>query len=304
MNSFDSETISNYNYMEVSLFAEPFSEDATDILAALLASIDFDCFSTEGNCLKAYCSTKKFSVEALNKTLSDFPLSGVMVTWRAVEVETQDWNSEWEESVNFEPILIDNQCCIHSPNVIELPHCKYNILIAPRMSFGSGHHETTRMLLREIMDVFCDSSDIPTKKIRSVLDMGTGTGILAILCGMLGAEVRAVEIDRWVADNALDNVLLNNLAGRVKVECGDVSVLQNGETYDLVLANINRNVLLADMHAYVANLNPFGILLMSGFYEDDLPQILECADSLGMSFVSHKKDDNWVVAKFIKNVCI
>jgi len=283
------------NYIEVKLTPAPFSEEITDVLAAILAPLDYDSFTTEEDCLKAYCPTDKYSSEALESLLETFPFPDVKISWSAQEVETQDWNAEWEETVQFEPIIIGDKCCIHGPKSVNVPSCKYDILIAPKMSFGSGHHETTAQLLEEIMAYFDDHS------LATVLDMGCGTAVLAILAAKCGASaVRAIEIDDWVADNAKDNVLLNNLAGKINVECGDASLLGSGISYDLVLANINRNVLLADMHAYVADLNPNGTLMMSGFYEEDLAMIKECAVSLGMKYVKHRSRNNWVVAVFEK----
>lgn len=283
------------NYIEVKLTPSPFSEEITDVLVAMLAPLDYDSFTTEEDCLKAYCPIDKYSSEALESLLESFPFPYVKISWSAQEVETQDWNAEWEETVQFEPIIIGDQCCIHGPKSENVPSCKYDILIAPKMSFGSGHHETTAQLLEEIMAYFDDHS------LATALDMGCGTAVLAILAAKCGASaVRAIEIDDWVADNAKDNVLLNNLAGKINVECGDASLLGNGNSYDLVLANINRNVLLADMHAYVADLNPNGTLMMSGFYEEDLAMIKECAESLGMKYVKHRSRNNWVVAIFEK----
>lgn len=285
------------NYIEVSLFPTPFSEEVSDVLASLLAPLDYDSFTTEDSCLKAYCPSDKFSAEALNEFVSSLPFPGVDVSWIANEVVTQDWNSEWEETVMFEPIVIGNDCCIHGPNAADVPQCRFDVVIAPKMSFGSGHHETTSQLLEEIINIYKDTD----AGCNSVLDMGCGTAVLAILAALCGADhVRAIEIDDWVAANAVDNVLMNDLAGRVKVECGDASLLGNGESYDLILANINRNVLLADMKAYVSDLNAGGILMMSGFYEEDLPMIRQCAESLGMTFVMHRSRNNWVVAKFKK----
>ena len=284
------------NYIEVSLVPKPFSEEISDIFAALLAPLGYDSFASEEDRLKAYCPQDKFSGEALNDVIADFPLPGIDVLWSSKEVETQDWNAEWEETVMFEPIVIGNQCCIHGPKTADVPKCRYDVVIAPKMSFGSGHHETTAQLLEEILNIYNNE-----EKPMSVLDMGCGTAVLGILAALCGAsKVRAIEIDDWVADNAKDNVLLNDLAGRVVVECGDASLLGNGEHYDLVLANINRNVLLADMKDYVNDLNPGGVLMMSGFYEEDLPMIRQCAESLGMTYVSHRNRNNWVVAKFAK----
>ena len=285
------------NYIEVSLFSTPFNDAIADVLAAMLGQLDYDSFEADDHCLKAYCPVDKFMEEDLSLMLEAFPLPDVKVSWSAKEVETQDWNAEWEETVMFEPIVIGDRCCIHSPKTEAVTDCKYDVLIAPKMSFGSGHHETTAQLLEEIMALY----DLDAARYASVLDMGTGTAVLAILAALCGAEhVRAIEIDDWVADNARDNVLLNGLAGRINVECGDASLLGNGESYDLILANINRNVLLSDMASYVADLNPHGILMMSGFYEEDLVQIRVCAESLGLSFVKSRSQNSWTVAQFEK----
>ena len=285
------------NYIEVSLFSTPFNDAIADVLAAMLGQLDYDSFEADDHCLKAYCPVDKFMEEDLSLMLEAFPLPDVKVSWSAKEVETQDWNAEWEETVMFEPIVIGDRCCIHSPKTEAVTDCKYDVLIAPKMSFGSGHHETTAQLLEEIMALY----DLDAARYASVLDMGTGTAVLAILAALCGAKhVRAIEIDDWVADNARDNVLLNGLAGRINVECGDASLLGNGESYDLILANINRNVLLNDMASYVADLNPQGILMMSGFYEEDLVQIRVCAESLGLSFVKSRSQNSWTVAQFEK----
>lgn len=285
------------NYIEVSLFSTPFNDAIADVLAAMLGQLDYDSFEADDHCLKAYCPVDKFMEEDLSLMLEAFPLPDVKVSWSAKEVETQDWNAEWEETVMFEPIVIGDRCCIHSPKTEAVTNCKYDVLIAPKMSFGSGHHETTAQLLEEIMALY----DLDAARYASVLDMGTGTAVLAILAALCGAKhVRAIEIDDWVADNARDNVLLNGLAGRINVECGDASLLGNGESYDLILANINRNVLLSDMASYVADLNPHGILMMSGFYEEDLVQIRVCAESLGLSFVKSRSQNSWTVAQFEK----
>ncbi|MCF0178818.1 MAG: 50S ribosomal protein L11 methyltransferase [Bacteroidales bacterium] len=287
------------NYIEVSLSPVPFSEEVTDVLSAMLASIDYDSFSMETSCLKAYCPSNKYSENALLEILDTLPFTDVRVLWDVKEIETQDWNAEWEETVMFEPIVIGEKCCIHSPKTADIPTCKYDVVLAPKMSFGSGHHETTSQLLEEIIAYFEDRQKVAAS--CSVLDMGCGTAVLAILAARCGATyVRAIEIDDWVADNARDNVLLNGLAGQVVVECGDATLLANGIHYDLVLANINRNVLLEDMHSYVSNLNSGGILMMSGFYEEDLQMIRECAEGLGMTFLSHKSRNRWTMAVFEK----
>ncbi len=262
------------NYIEVKLVPMPFSEACCDVLAAELADLGFDSFTTESDCLMAYCPQHLFDSEALQTCIGQLPLPDVTVQWVAQEVATQNWNEQWESENALTPISFGDQ----------------TITIHPHMSFGSGHHETTSQLLGEILLL-----DLSGKK---VLDMGTGTGVLAIACALRGAEVRAIEIDDWVAANAVDNVLMNDMAGRVHVECGDASLLGNGDRYDVVLANINRNVLLHDMSAYVRDMNPGAVLLMSGFYEEDVPAIRSCAESLGLKYNYHRSQNNWVVIRF------
>ncbi|MBQ0057928.1 MAG: 50S ribosomal protein L11 methyltransferase [Bacteroidales bacterium] len=266
------------NYIELTVSIDPMSEDNADILAAMLAPLGYDSFSTEEDCLKAYCPQNMFDAYSLTDCLAEFPIDGVKFDWWQHEVETQDWNAQWESEHATEPIAFG----------------EHTIVIHPHMSFGSGHHETTSQLLGEIGRQQLDG--------RTVLDMGTGTGVLAIAAALKGAtHVRAIEIDDWVADNARDNVLANDLAGRIVVECGDAALLADGMMYDLVLANINRNVLLADMEAYVSHMNSQATLLMSGFYEADVPAIRQCAEALGLTYIAHQSMNDWVVIRFQKN---
>ncbi len=286
------------NYIEVTLTPSPCTEELCDVLAALLGPLGFDSFANESDCLKAYIPQNLWQSSSLEALLLDLPLEGVSVQWTSAVVEMQDWNQTWEQSQQFEPIIVshpsdpDTVCCVHSPATPpqQIPASKYEVIIDPKMSFGSGTHETTSQLLEEIMRL-----NINTK----VLDMGTGTGVLAILAAEVGAEqVRAIEIDDWVADNATDNVLLNGLASKVHVECGDASLLTEGPAYDLVLANINRNVLVTDMPRYVSVMRPGATLLMSGFYEEDVPVIRQRAAECGLTYQHHRSRNNWVCASF------
>lgn len=315
------------NYIEVTLKPNPCTEELCDVLAALLAPLGFDSFSTETDCLKAYITQNQWEPSALDELLLDLPIEDVSVRWEAGVVEMEDWNQTWEQSQQFEPIVVqhptepDTVCCVHSPAAAadQVPECRYEVVIDPKMSFGSGTHETTSQLLEEILRISSNNCEITNYKLQitgdrqrsdnkeqisslgKVLDMGTGTGVLAILAAEVGAEhVRAIEIDDWVADNAKDNVLLNGLASKVTVECGDASLLTEGPTYGLVLANINRNVLLADMARYVSVMLPGASLLMSGFYEEDVPAIRECAEALGLRYEYHRSRNNWVVVRFSK----
>lgn len=300
------------NYIEVTLKPNPCSEELCDVLAALLAPLGFDSFSNETDCLKAYITQNQWEPSALDALILDLPIDGVSVRWEAGVVEMEDWNQTWEQSQQFEPIIVQHPadpetvCCVHSPAAAadQVPACRYEVVIDPKMSFGSGTHETTSQLLEEILRISSNNCEISDNKeqissLGKVLDMGTGTGVLGILAAEVGAEhVRAIEIDDWVADNAKDNVLLNGLASKVTVECGDASLLTEGPTYSLVLANINRNVLLSDMARYVSVMLPGASLLMSGFYEEDVPAIRECAESLGLHYEYHRSRNNWVVIRF------
>ena len=282
------------------------------MLAALLAPLGFDSFSNETDCLKAYIAQNQWEPSALDALILDLPIDGVSVRWEAGVVEMEDWNQTWEQSQQFEPIIVQHPadpetvCCVHSPAAAadQIPACRYEVIIDPKMSFGSGTHETTSQLLEEILRISSNNCEISNNKeqissLGKVLDMGTGTGVLGILAAEVGAEhVRAIEIDDWVADNAKDNVLLNGLASKVTVECGDASLLTEGPTYSLVLANINRNVLLSDMARYVSVMLPGASLLMSGFYEEDVPAIRECAEALGLHYEYHRSRNNWVVIRF------
>ncbi len=276
------------NYIELHLRPTPMSETTCDVLASLLAPLGYESFTTAQDGLLAYCPTDKYSATEVQKVLEELPVPDVTCSFTASEVATEDWNLEWEEQQNVEPIVIGKLCSVHSPLAKDIPDCRYDIVIEPRMSFGSGHHETTSQLIEELLRL--------QLKGKTCLDMGTGTGVLAILCAKMGARrVRAVEIDDWVAVNATDNVMANGVNEIVTVDCGDASLLQEYGTYNLVVANINRNVLIADMEAYSKVLKFDGILLLSGFFEEDIPLIRAKAERLGLEFAHSKVRNHWAV---------
>ena len=201
----------------------------------------------------------------------------------------KNWNEEWEKHF-FQPIVIGDKCVIHSTFHTDVPVAQYDIIIDPKMSFGTGHHATTSNMLSWILD-----DDMSGKR---VLDMGCGTAVLGILAKKKGAaSVLAIDIDEWCYDNALESASLNKVD--IQVLLGDASLLQEKQ-FDVILANINRNILLNDMAAYVACLPQGGCLYMSGFYTQDIPVIAECAVQLGMQQVGVKEQNNWVAVKFIK----
>jgi ribosomal protein L11 methyltransferase len=280
------------NYIELTIAPQPYSEEIADVLAALLAPIGFDSFEQHESTLLAYCPTSLYDEEAVRAMLAELPLPGVTCSYTAREIEAQDWNATWEQEA-FQPIVIEDQCVIHAPRATDIPACSYDICLTPKMSFGSGHHETTAQMLTRILAL--DQSG------KAVLDMGCGTGVLGILAAMRGAaQVDAIDIDDWACNNAREHAALNDVT--LNVLCGDATLLEtSAQKYDLILANINRNILLHDMSTYVAHLAGGGDLLMSGFYEEDLSAIRSCAEALGLTFVDATSRNRWVCVRFTRS---
>ncbi len=276
-------------YNQVQFTCEPHSELATDILAAQLAEIGFESFLQGDEGLEAYIPLSLYNPDEIQKVVDDFPLE-VRITFCASVMEEKNWNEEWEKNY-FKPITIGEQCCIHSSFHHPEGSFRYRILIDPKMAFGTGHHQTTGLILREILDMELNR--------KPVLDMGCGTGVLAILAAMKGAEpVTAIDIEEWAYNNAVENVELNGTA-HVRVRHGGAELLGE-ESYEVIFANINRNILLRDLPCYTAVLERGGVLIMSGFYLDDLPRIREKADELGLLFTHFREMDQWVAATFVK----
>ena len=279
------------NYIKISINIAEMPEYKADVLTYELGEIGFSTFETENNALIAYAKQTDFNEESLTEMAENNELSAEL--YSVEEVEDKDWNEEWEKNY-FQPIVVDgvaSKCVIHSSFHIDVPEAEYDIIINPKMSFGTGHHETTSSMLRWIL-----SDSMQGKK---VLDMGCGTAVLGILAKMRGADyVMGVDIDEWCKENATESAALNNVDMEIKL--GDASVLPQEETFDVILANINRNILLADMDKYFSCLNAGGNLYMSGFYTEDIPVIREKAESLGLDFVDFKEKNNWVAVKFVK----
>ena len=204
------------------------------------------------------------------------------------EIEQVNWNEEWEK--NFEPIDVDGKCHVRAP-FHEKTNAEFDIVIEPKMSFGTGHHETTHMMIQHLLE-----TDLVGKK---TLDMGCGTAILAILAEMKGAQpIDAIDIDNWCYLNSIENAERNNCK-HISVYEGDASLLV-GKKYDVIIANINRNILLNDMQQYVDCLNENGILFLSGFYTEDIPVISESCTSRGLTYVKQFERNNWVALKYVK----
>lgn len=261
-------------------------QTAIEILVAELGQVGFESFTEQEDGLVAYIQKPEWN-ETLLKEVQILNSKEVRFTYKTEEIEQVNWNEEWEK--NFEPIVVGNEVSIRAP-FHESPNLKYDIVIEPKMSFGTGHHETTYLMIMHLMD-----SDLTGKK---VLDMGCGTGILAIFAEMKGAAaVDAIDIDPWCYENSLENVERNQCQ-KINVFEGEASMLKAG-AYDVIIANINRNILLTDMEVYARSLKPNGLIYLSGFYTEDIPQIRKAAQKNGLNFVSELERNNWVALKFV-----
>ncbi|MFP5438176.1 MAG: 50S ribosomal protein L11 methyltransferase [Bacteroidia bacterium] len=261
-------------------------EPATEILIAELGETPFESFEETETGLSAYIQ-KQYWTEDVLADVYILQSEEFKITYTFEEIEQVNWNEEWEK--NFEPIEVDNTCRVRAP-FHEYKEVQYDIVIEPKMSFGTGHHETTFMVIQHLLE-----TDVAGKK---TLDMGCGTAILAILAEMKGAQpIDAIDIDNWCYLNSIENAERNHCK-HISVYEGDASLLP-GRTYDVIIANINRNILLNDMQAYVDCLNPGGTLLLSGFYEEDIPAIDESCASKGLKLIKKHQRNNWVALKYI-----
>ena len=277
------------SYTQVTFIFNADNEVVDDILSAELADIGFESFVSIEKGLEAFVQTPLFSEEEIQKVVDNFPME-IVIDYSVQQIEEKNWNEEWEKNY-FNPIEIENLCCIHSSFHKPDGEFQYRILIDPKMAFGTGHHQTTMLILKEIL-----AMDFVGK---SVLDMGCGTAVLAILASMRGAKpVTAIDIDEWAYNNALENTRLNN-TNDIRVLLGGAELLGN-ETFDIIFANINRNILLADIPAYVNVLNEGGTLIMSGFYKEDIPMIREKCEEYQLAFSHFKELENWVMVVCVK----
>lgn len=283
------------DYQAIHITITPASEPAADVIAALLAPEGFESFVPDevpGSGLTAYVRAETYDKAALEEALADFPLPGFTLAHSEEFIEGRDWNSEWEKNY-FQPIVVADKCVIHSSFHTNIPKCEHDITIDPKMAFGTGHHATTSLIIEQLLAL-----DLRGK---AVTDMGTGTGILAILAAMRGASpVSAVEIDPAAEINAEENVRSNGHP-EIDVRLGDASLLPGLPMADLFIANINRNIITADLPSYAANLKPGATMLLSGFYEHDIPVVLDAALPLGLTDAGHTvKGDNWTCLRLTK----
>ena len=291
-------------YFEVEFTISPYSADASDVLAAMAGEAGFETFEETETGLKGYVQQSLFDVSVLNAALEDFPFEDTTVSYDIQEAEDRDWNEQWEQE-GFEPIVISGEWReesgernVHTLVINDGRHLPDNSLIAThssqltsieidaKLAFGTGTHETTRMICSTLLDL---------KPEGRVLDCGTGTGILSICALKLGAqEAIGYDIDEWSVDNARHNAVINQVDDRFTSLLGDASILNKVEgTFDLVMANINRNILLNDMPQFVSKMNAGATLILSGFYTDDCQVLIEKAQTLGLTLQQQKEDQQW-----------
>lgn len=281
-------------YIEYTFTTQPSNSIVHDVLSGILAEIGFDSFVQSDNGeepLKAYIKKEADNAELVREAIAEFPLPETTISFTKEEAEDKDWNEVWEQNY-FQPLVIDNRCVIASTFHKDVSEAEYRITIDPRMAFGTGHHATTSQMIGQILD--------NNMKDLEVLDMGCGTGILAILARMRGAaHCVAIDNDEWCVSNTLENISLNGV-DNIEVVEGDAAALQKYNKFHVVIANINRNILLADMHHYVDHMLSGSLLFMSGFYTEDVAVIRQEAERLGLTFVECRSQDNWACVKFEK----
>lgn len=274
-------------YTEIDFKISPL-QPASEILIAELGELGFESFVEEEDGLKAYFPGEEFDTKVL-KELFVMQNPEFNITYQIQGIENINWNAKWES--DYESVLIDNRCYIRAPFHKTIPDIEFEIEIEPKMSFGTAHHETTSQMISLLLKEDVEDKD--------VLDMGCGTAVLAILAKMKNAKnVHAIDNDEWAYNNSVENVGRNNFQDII-VEQGDAALLKN-KSFDVILANINKNILLADMEAYSKSLNAMGVIMFSGFYINDLEDIKAKAYENGLVYIKHIDNNNWVAAKFSK----
>lgn len=284
--------MNSQEYIEVAIKIAPFSEENAEIVTAEVSELPFESFSMEDPYLKCYIQKELYDAQALKVLTSGLEGMGFEVEFNANLMPAVNWNAVWESQ--FTPIVVDDKCTIKASFHKDLKKTRFNITIDPKMAFGTGHHQTTYMMCRALLQ------NEDAVKGRIVMDMGCGTAILAILAAkMKAARVYGIDIDAVAAISAYDNSRLNRVGKVMETYCGDASLLQRN-SYDILLANINRNILLQDMPTYAHSLHKEGLLFVSGFYVEDMPMLIGTAAANGLEYVSHDSIDNWCCIKFRK----
>jgi ribosomal protein L11 methyltransferase len=275
--------------VKVTLKIAPFEQWICDVLMSAMAEAGYDTFVECDNGFEAYIPNNLFEPHSIDLLKNKVPESYSFQYGHEI-IEAQNWNEIWEKNY-FTPLVIRDQVVVRAPFHVNYPECTHEIVIEPNMAFGTGNHETTSLMMEMILD-----NDLTDK---SILDMGCGTAILSILSEIRGAgSVDAIDIDEWAYEAAIGNCRLNQ-AGRIKTILGDANALAGNE-YDIILANIQKNVILKDLPSYCAVLRPSGKIMLSGFFEDDLTDIIGHATALGLSMTDKRIKNKWTVALFVK----
>ena len=268
-------------------FTTPSSDVQHDMLTTMLAEIGFNSFMDEDRCLKAYCTAESRDDVAVEALLNEPSFSDIRLL-KVEEMPDKDWNELWEAS--YQPVVVNERCRVRAPFHEPDPSFEFDLVIEPKMSFGTANHETTAQIIQLMLETDFQGKD--------VLDMGSGTAVLAILAKKLGAaHTVAIDNDEWAYRNAFTNIELNGISD-IEIVLGDALAIQG--QYDVVLANINRNILLRDMHYYVEAMRPNAHIFFSGFYTEDLDSIKAEAERNGLRYCRHLSCNNWVATEFMK----
>jgi len=278
------------DYIELKIRVEPSSTESNEIIIAQLAELGFESFTDNDDGLSAFIKATDYD-HRMEIKLNDLHIpEGTHISFQLNRIKGQNWNAQWEAS--FEPIIVDNRCLVRASFHQSLPGLEYDIIIDPKMAFGTGHHQTTHLMIEAILN-----EEITNK---TVLDMGCGTGVLAILAEMKGAKaITAIDIDEWAYQNTLENIKVNGCE-RIEALYGDVKLIE-GKEYDIILANINLNILLSDMPFYEKSIRPNGKLLLSGILKSDIEAIKQRAGENGLTHLSTATRDEWVRMSFQKS---
>ena len=274
-------------YTKASFTLQPDNETNREILIAYLSELEFESFDESDEEVHAFFQLGKVSTKAIQNSLTNLPFQVVFTEEKMPDI---NWNEEWEKNY-FQPLLINNQVLIRAPFHTDYPKAEFEIVIEPNMAFGTGNHETTSLMMEHLTEINLDG--------KSVLDMGCGTGILGIFASMLGAEiVTAIDIDSWSFEATVENSRINKISN-LETFIGDAQLLGT-KTFDIILANIQKNIILQDIEKYVSVLNDDGILILSGFYQDDLEDILGKASELLLSKIEIKEQNKWIACALKK----
>jgi len=278
------------DYIELECKITPYDPVIAEILIAELSELDFESFVENETGLQAYITEDLFVLDTIS-SLAILSNPDFKIKFQHKIIEQENWNETWEKNY-FEPIIIEDKCVIRSSFHEEFNSIKYRITIDPKMAFGTGHHETTSLMIKEILHLNVEG--------KTILDMGCGTGILAILSALRGAtDITAIDIDEWSYNNTLENIELN-VTKEIIVKHGDISILDD-KLYDIIYANINKNVLLNDIPQYTKNLHKGACLMLSGFYSSDFDDIDNIAKQAGLELIKRDQKNNWTMLKYIKN---